>query len=186
MKRFTVVLHIAFFWVATGMVYSEPSQHKYINRDYGYVFAVPRGWKVEQDPVPYIFNYPRSQAGPQGLLPEGGAAVRIIPMELFSTRSFGKDLESWVGWNTRTHSRDVQRENLQCIAGGIAQAHICVKVRSVFQLAPEDPPTTQVSYYFVLNGRYFRAFLEFHDGDRSAEKYIQALKFICESISLKT
>lgn len=151
------------------------------NTKYGYTFVVPRSWHVDKDPEPAIFNLPPSEYGPFEL-PKGGAVIRIIAAEEYVGK-YVKTIEDWIGRNTEIKQRDIERKDLPCHPLDERRAHICTEVRSIFQLSPQDSALVDVSYYFVLGGKYYRAFLEYRQGDKKAGSYLLVLRSIAESVT---
>lgn len=157
------------------------TDHRYENKRYGYTFAVPNGWRVERGDTPYIFNYQGGDEGKPSEIPEHGAGVRLLPMEVFVRDGYGETLDEWIRWNTRIKQRDIVREDLQCDEAR-GRAQICSKVRSISQITGQDPAFVYVSYYFLLDGNYFRAFLAYREGDVNGKSYESTLKAITLSV----
>lgn len=161
---------------------AHEASRRYRNTDAGLSFLVPKGWHAARGEPAYVFNYPPSEPAPQGLLPENGAAVTIVPFKSFLRAHPTAKLDDWIKWNTRIKQRDIQRKNYPCLGGDGGTPHICAEVRSVFQITPHDPQLVRINYYFKVNGDFYRSQLEYYKGDPNAESYLSALKHITESI----
>lgn len=163
----------------------QSTERTYVNAPYGYRFVVPAGWRVNpgyEGKVPYIYNFPRYLAGPQGQLPDDGAAIQIIPFAMY-VGTYVKSFDEWIRWRGRIGQREIKRQDLSCQSPDKERPRVCVEVRSVSQLTPEDPPLVDVSLYFILDGKYFCAFLEYGEGDHKADSYLSVLRSIVDSVT---
>lgn len=163
----------------------QSADQQYANASYGYRLVVPAGWRIDpgyRGEVPYIYNFPRYLAGPQGQLPDNGAAIQIIPFEMY-VGTYVKSFDEWIRWRSRIGQREIKRRDFSCQAPDKTDARVCAEVRSISQLTPEDPPLVDISLYFTLEGKYFCAFLEYNDGDRKADSYLSVLRSITDSVT---
>ena len=86
MPRITRMIAFLTISLATAHAQSrlDPTGQRFLSKRYGFSIAVPRGWggSANHD-TPMFVSYPESQALPQNKIPEGGANISIVPLDVF-------------------------------------------------------------------------------------------------------
>ena len=136
---------------------------------FGYRLTVPRGWDlaVPSSGVPVIFNYDKSEALPQGLIPSGKANIFLIPYAAVSEVTPARDLKAWIRANSQKWYTNVRTTRIPAWSRDGRAPQDIVRVEADYERSPEDESLqTEISYYFVLNGSDFRLRMLFGKGDR--------------------
>lgn len=157
----------------------------YTNSRFHYSLAVPAGWNAEESSdIPYISNYPASEAEPQGQLPPGRAAILIIPLELFRKAGI-TTIDQWIQSNMQVAEHRVATKRASNSTSDQGRASVQEIVRSVSQLTPQDPKIQELRYYFLLGGNVYQAFLKYRVGDHRAASYEDTFKKVVGSVRIQ-
>jgi hypothetical protein len=174
-RRFRVILALFAFLTASAAV-----KH-FVSSQFGYELDVPTGWNVDQTPsgVPVLFNYESSMAGPQGLFPEKGAEVRVIPFETVQIVMHARTMDEWITHNYGAAYRNVSQRKLPDVGASLKEPQNITEVQADFERDSQDEELQHdLSYYFTLNGAAFRLrLLYWRDNPHRAE-----LETVCKSV----
>jgi hypothetical protein len=165
--------------------YAPAAARAYLNRQFGYRLTVPAGWNIAVPPsgVPVLFNYAQGSALPQGLIPDGGAEVYVIPYQAVELVTSARDLESWIAANSAMWHTNVRTSSAAPWAKDDGAPQEIVKVDADYERAPEDETLqSEVNYYFTLHHRGFRLRLLYEKGDPHGSSFNSALLAVLHSI----
>jgi len=143
------------------------NEEAFVSHRFGYRLSVPRGWHVAVSPsdIPVLFNYDQSKALPQGLIPEGGAEIYLIPYEAVEAVSPAGDLKEWIVANSALWHTNVRSRPVTSWTKDPSYPQQITRVDSDYERAPEDNELqSEVNYYFVLHGRGYRLRLLYAKG----------------------
>ncbi len=154
---------------------------------FGYRLEVPGGWHVAVPPsgVPVFFNYDESKALPQGLIPDRGANIYLIPYEAVSRVTQARDLQDWIQTNSEQWHTNVRTSRVAAWSSSETAPQEIVKVEADYERAPEDEERqAEINYYFVLHGSGFRLRMLYGKGDPRSSYF----KTVADSLlrSIKT
>ena len=155
------------------------------NRKFGYRLSVPEEWNVVVPPsgVPVLFNYDKKKALPQGLIPEGGAEVYLIPYEAVRLVAGANRLEDWIQANGRESHTNVRTERVASWTKDESSPQGITRIVADYQRAPEDEELqSEVDYYFTLRGAAFRLRMLFWKGDPRSSDYNSVMVAVLRSI----
>lgn len=156
-------------------------QHRFVSSAFKYQLLVPQQWNlsVAKSGVPMIFNYNRRQAGSQGLFPDSGAEIYIVPLALVKAVVKGNSLDDWI-------RNDLSLEHTNALISHLPDAvddhrlpRNVVMVESDFERDPQDKGLQhQIDYYYVLSGgMYHLMCVYWKDNLRAAQ-----VRAACESV----
>ena len=174
----------AFVWISVSFVLAQAAvgqAHNYVSSRFKYQFVVPAKWHlaVSGSGVPVLFNYKESEGAGQGLFPEGGANIFLIPFEAVSAVTSAKTMDEWIKNNLAPDHTNVTLPRAIEIYGGKRSPQNITKVEADFvRPVPDDEMHHEVNYYFTLRGAMFRLMLVYwKDSPKAAE-----FRSICQSI----
>jgi hypothetical protein len=172
---------LALATLAMTPLLASGNDKEYANSKFHYKLTLPPRWNIDvpESGVPVLFNYKRSEGGPQGLFPGGGANIYLIPLAAVEARTPAKTLDDWI---TRNLERDHKNASIKQLHGADNSERApqgIVEVQSDFVRDSQDEePQHEVSYYFRLNGATFRLMLLYWKHDPNGSR----LQAICESV----
>jgi hypothetical protein len=152
---------------------------------FAYRLRLPRSWNVSVagSGVPVFFNYTTAAVLPQGLIPDNGADIYLIPFAALRGITGATDTEEWIRLNrTRDHS-NVTIRRLPSPGGTERVPRNVFEVKSDFERDPQDGKLQrEVNYYFELHGDSFRLRLLYWKGDPRSSYFESVLDSIFRSI----
>lgn len=170
---------IAVFFVLVQAALGQ--QHTYDSSQFKYQFVVPPKWHlvVSGSGVPVLFNYKESEGAGQGLFPEDGANISLIPFEVVSVVTSAKTMDDWIQHNLGTDHKNVSLPRAVEIYGTNRSPQNIIEVEADFvRDVQDDELQHEVNYYFTLRGARFRLMLLYWKDNAQAAK----LRSICQSI----
>jgi hypothetical protein len=153
----------------------------FVNSQFGYELDVPTGWNLDQTPsgVPVLFNYKRSMAGPQGLFPEEGAEIRVIPFKAVQIVTRAHIMDQWIKDNYGADYRNVSQKKLPDAGASPKVPRNITEVQADFERDSQDNELQRdLSYYFTLNGNAFRLRLLYWKKNPHREQ----IETVCRSV----
>jgi hypothetical protein len=182
MRNITPVCVAALAFV-TGCSLSMQGQGQvYSNAKYKYELLKPDDWNLSENRsgVPMFFNYKPSEGGPQGLFPSNGAQILVIPHGVDPRTAKAGTLAEWIklslrdGYSGGSYS-NVTMRSLPNTGGGDATPRDVVEIEADFKRLDQDDELQQeVSYFFTLNGKFFRLMLV-HWKDKPDSRSLRAV-----------
>jgi hypothetical protein len=175
--------------VLAASMFSAAEQKTFTSARFGYELRLPKSWNISvaDSGVPVFFNYPRAEALPQGLIPDHGAEIYLIPFAALRGTTRAKDLKEWIQINTR---REHSRIHVTQVPGALEEEsapHNVFRVTSDFERDPQDGiPQREIDYYFQLNGEGFRLRLVYWKGDPRSTYFESVQQAIFRSIRAVT
>ncbi len=161
------------------------AQRNFTSDRFRYALTVPIGWNLLESPsgVPVIFNYPRAKGLPQGLIPDGGADIYLVPESVVAPVTPAGGLDEWIRSNESTSHSDIRVSRPVVRTKGTNAPQDLVKVEADYERSPDDGMLqTEVNYYFRLHGDGFRLRLLYWKGAPKASSFRAALVGILNSI----
>ena len=153
----------------------------YVSSQFKYKLTVPTHWNIEVSGsgVPVIFNYALSEGGPQGLFPENGANIFLIPLEAVKVVTGASTMDEWIRRNLAADHKNVTIRHIPSPSGSDRAPQNVVEVQADFERNPQDDQLQrELDFYFTLRGSMFRLMLVYwKDSPHAAE-----LRSACESI----
>jgi hypothetical protein len=153
----------------------------YLNTKFNYRLSLPPGWNtsVSGSEVLTIFDYKPEEALPQGLFPDGGSEIWVVPFAGLEAFTKAKTLDEWIAFNAaRNHSGVSTRDRADLSRGGNSPDGV-VEVDADFERSPDDDALQhEVNYYFTLRGKMFRLMLIYWKDNPNAAR----LRSVCESV----
>jgi hypothetical protein len=175
-SNFLALATLAITWLpASG------NDKEYTNSKFGYRLTLPPRWNIDipESGVPVLFNYKRNQGGPQGLFPEGGANIYLIPLAAVEITTPAKTLDDWIKRNLERDHKNTLIKQLHEADNSERAPQNIIQVQSDFiRDSQDEEPQREVSYYFKLNGAAFRLMLLYWKQDPNGPR----LQAICESV----
>ena len=155
--------------------------HTYVGSRFKYQFLVPPKWHiaVSGSGVPVLFNYKESEGAGQGLFPEGGANISLIPFEVVGPVLGVKTMNDWIERNLATDHENVSLPRvIETDATKRSPQHVIEVEADFVRPVPDDELHHEVNYYFTLRGAMFRLMLVYwKDSPQAAE-----FRSVCQSI----
>lgn len=168
--------------VGTALLLPAHAQRIYKDSKYHYSLQVPAGWNLDvNDSVPILFNFPPSQAGPQGLFPDHGSEIFLIPLAEVQAVVNAKTVDEWIHGNLTRDYSAISISQLPAEHGDKAPQSI-TKVEADFQRGPDEELQREISYYFALRGHLFRLILRYWKDDSRAARHRAACLSVLGSI----
>jgi hypothetical protein len=170
--------------VAGALALGAGAPRIYSNSRFHYRLEVPPNWNISvaESGVVTFFNYDERDSGPQGLFPEPGAEITVIPLDAVAAVVTANTVDEWIAANlTRGHALISRRS----LPSGAAQdsARDIVNVEASFERDPQDEQLQhETNYYFTLHGAEFRLRLLYWKGDSSSANYRGACERILRGI----
>jgi hypothetical protein len=169
--------------LAVGAAAEE--QKAFTSGEYGYRLRLPRSWNVSVsgNGIPTIYNYDPKDALPQGLFPEHGADILLIPFAVVQPATKGHTLTEWIHSNTAHGYSNVVVKQVSSPNGSKHRPSDVVEVRADFRRAPDDEELQRtVCYYFTLHGMKFRLMLEYWKDDPRSAYFESVLDAVFRSL----
>lgn len=143
----------------------------FLSEKYGFSMAVPPGWgvSVDQD-TPLYVSYPAPRALPQGRIPEGGANLSVVPLDIFQGfRS--RTLSEWASADARGDSAlDVPVRAFDMPAEtGVKRAVISTYDTPTF--GPDDQSQHTLNVYWEFRSKVFAAHLFYPAHDPKGSEF---------------
>lgn len=157
----------------------------FTSQRFGYQLSVPRDWNIAVPPsdVPVLFNYDESKALPQGLIPEGGANIYVIPYEAVGLVTSARDLQDWIQINSRMWHTNVRTSRVASWSRDERLPQRITKVDADYERAPEDEALqSEINYYFVLRGAGFRLRMLYGKGDPRSSYFNSVIGVVLRSV----
>jgi hypothetical protein len=167
--------------LAIALLPASATDREYTNSKFNYKLTVPARWNIDppESGVPVLFNYKRSEGGPQGLFPNGGANIYLIPLTAVQPTTPAKTLDEWINQNIEHDHKNASVKKRHDVAGDEKGPQNVVEVQSDFVRDSQDQESQrEVSYYFSLNGATFRLMLLYWKQNPHGAR----LQAICESV----
>jgi hypothetical protein len=179
-------IHSALLWVMgfaslTASAIADAQPRTYTSARYNYRITVPEGWhiSVPKSGVATFFNYELKEAGPQGLFPEDGAEIYLIPYGAVETVASSKTLRDWIQHNLTADHANVEIREIPASNRGSSGPQNVIEVTADFQRDSQDyEPQREVDYYFTLDKQMFRIMLLYWN-DNPQGPFLQS---ICDSM----
>jgi hypothetical protein len=153
----------------------------YLSPKFNYRLLLPPGWNTPASvsDVLMIFDYKPTEALPQGLFPDGGAEIWVIPFEEVGAITKAKTMEEWIAYNAaHGHTGVSSRRRADLSKGGNSPDGV-LEVDADFERSPQDDGLQhEVNYYFTLRGGMFRLMLIYWKDNPQAAH----LRSVCESM----
>ncbi len=160
-------------------------QKRFVSDQYGYSLRVPKRWhvSVSANGIPVFFNYDPKILLPQGLFPEHGAHIFLIPFTGVRPMVRGKGMSEWIKFNNSIGCSNIVINRLLVPKPSEKKPSNVVEVHADFQRDPQDEVLERVvDYYFTLHGEDFRLMLEYWKGDAKSAHFESVLDEIFGSI----
>jgi len=133
--------------------------------------------------VPVISNYPASGALPQGLIPDAGADIFLIPYEAVEAVARAGDLENWIESNDAMWHNKARTRRLPSWTNDESYPQQIFRVDADYERAPEDGTLqSEVNFYFLLHRAGFRLRMLYWKGDSHRSSFNSALQEVLHSI----
>ncbi len=112
----------------------------FVSKQFKYELDVPAGWNIDQTPsgVPVLFNYKSSMAGPQGLFPEDGAEIRLMPLQEVQVVTNARTMDEWINHNYGPAYRNVSKKRLPDFGANGREPREITEVQAEFERDPID------------------------------------------------
>jgi len=181
--RYNMKLIASLFTVLT-LPLSATEQKTFTSAKYGYKVRLPKTWNVSVSAagIPVFFNYDPSEALPQGLIPEHGAEIYLIPFANVQPVTGTKNLTDWIQFNNARGRSNIVVKRLST-SRSEREPHDAVEVDSDFERDPQDEVLQRVTdYYFTLRGEKFRLMLVHWKGDQQSAHFRLVLDSVFRSI----
>jgi len=121
--------------------------------------------------VPVLFNYQRGREGPQGLFPDDGAQIYLIPFEVVSVVTNAKTFDEWIHQNlwpdhTNVSLRHIPDTTTRSRETSVRSPRNIVGVQADYERDPHDGLLQhEIDYYFTLGESMFRLRLLYWKGN---------------------
>ena len=138
--------------------------------------TIPAKWNMDvpESGVPVLFNYKRSEGGPQGLFPDHGANIFLIPLDAVKINTNATTLDEWIHRNLQHDHSSSSIKQLPDLDPNPRSPRNIVEVWADFVRDEQDEEKqSEVNYYFTLNGAEFRLMLLYWKDDHQG-KYFQS------------
>ena len=176
-RRGSVLVVFSFVLMQTA----AGQEHTYASSRFKYQFVVPPKWHiaVSGSGVPVLFNYKESEGAGQGLFPDGGANISLIPFEVVGPILGVKTMNDWIERNLGTDHKNVSLPRAIEIDGTKRSPQHIIELEADFiRSAQDDELQHEVDYYFTLRGEMFWLTLVYwKDSPQAAE-----FRSVCQSI----
>jgi hypothetical protein len=152
---------------------AETGTH-FANSKFHYEFTIPPKWNIDtpESGVPVLFNYKRSEGGPQGLFPDHGANIFLIPLAAVQVSTRADTISEWIQSNLqRDHQNASTRKKPELSSKSADGPQDVVEVQSDFTRAPGEDPQREVDYYFSLRSSAFRLLLLYWKDDTQGQHF---------------
>jgi len=130
---------------------------------YHYTARCPKGWQADRAARPGILdidNFAPATAVRAVHVPPGGAEIDLFPLEALIRRRTPGTLDEWVDSDAKL-AKVISRRRLE-----VDRPDGKLSVIELKQQCCAVPPFSEdVNWYFMLNGRVFRAHLTYWKGD---------------------
>lgn len=152
----------------------------YSSAEFHYTLEVPSRWNIDiNGPIPVLFNFKRSEGGPQGLFPDHGAEISLIPLAGVQVVVSAGTMDEWIGKNLGSDHSAVSIKRLPAGRTDESTPRDVVEVEADFQRAPEEDLQHETNYYFALRGALFRLrMLYWKDDSRAAGHRLACLSVL--------
>jgi hypothetical protein len=160
-------------------------QRTFTSSKYGYRLRLPKTWNVSvsANGIPIFFNYDPKDALPQGLFPEHGVDIRLIPFAVVQPITKGDSLKEWIQFNSALGYSNMVIRQLPTPNRSERTPVDVVVVHADYQRDPQDEVWERATdYYFTLHGERFRLMLEYWKGDPQSAYFESVVDSIFRSI----
>jgi hypothetical protein len=134
----------------------------YLSMKFRYRLLVPAGWNtsVSGSGVLTIFDYKPEELLPQGLFPDEGSEIRVVPFAGLEAFTKAKTLDEWVVFNLARNHTGVSSKRRADLSKGEDSPQGVVEVEADFERNVQDGGLQhELNYYFTLRGKMFRLML---------------------------
>ncbi len=176
-----VVLCLTLVWPQL----TADTSRAFVNSKFHYALKVPGGWNAEGQDIPVLFNYRASEGGPQGLFPDHGAQITLIPLAAVQAVVDAGTMDEWIKRNLASNHTNVSIRHLPAPEDNRALTpRDIVEVEADFERDPQDDMLQhEVDYYFYLRGAPFRLRLLYWKDDKQSSGHRAALQYVLRSIT---
>jgi hypothetical protein len=160
---------------------SLSQSRSYVSAKFNYRLLLPPGWNMSAagSDVLMIFDYKQTEALPQGLFPDRGAEIWVIPFAGLEAITKAKTMDEWIAYNAGHNHSGVSTKHRPDLSKGGNSPNEVVEVDADFERDPQDEGLQhEVNYYFTLRGKMFRLMLIYWKGNPQASH----LRSVCESL----
>jgi hypothetical protein len=157
----------------------------FVSSRFNYQLNIPVKWhiSVAKSGVAIAFNYDLSRALPQGLIPEGGVEVYVVPLAAVEPVTEAKTLETWAEGNLSVGHTNVSTAHLPNFSNTDNTPHNILEVEADFRRYEQDEDVQrEISFYFTLKGKPFRLMTLFGKDDPKAAYFRATSESIFRSI----
>jgi hypothetical protein len=157
----------------------------FVNSKFGYKMMVPAKWDMDLSGsgVPVLFNYKRSEGGPQGLFPEHGAHLFIVPLTVVQPMANAKRIDEWIQFNLRTSHEDPLIRQVPDLDPGEGGPRNIVEVQADFIRDEQDGERQrEFNYYFTLRNTAFRLMLLYWKSNPQGRSFQSTAEDVLRSI----
>jgi hypothetical protein len=154
---------------------------------FGFRMTLPPKWNivVSESGVPNVFNYDPNDALPQGLVPQGGANIYLIPFGAVEAMNNAKLLDEWIESNLVRGHKDVLRKVIPSVGKADNSARGIVEIDADVFFDPDDPNEAlqrEVSFYFLLKGGMFHLMMVYNKDDPQGTRFHSVCEWILRSV----
>jgi hypothetical protein len=143
----------------------------YVNEEYRYRLSVPVGWHVSVapggEPV-VIFNYNPKAALPQGLIPEHGAEIYVVPFAAVEPVTGPVAPDQWIDLVDKRDRTNITVKRIASLYNSPDSPQDIVGVQADFKRSRQDDGLQrELSYYFRLRDAGFHLIMYFSESDQA-------------------
>jgi hypothetical protein len=159
--------------------FGAESLKTFISKEYHYSTSYPADWFEANghsgDPLRLI-DFPPSDAVRAVFIPRSGAEIVLGPVTAFHLRQIPETPDQWATMDARrTHVIGRRTFDLRDTSPGMSRI---IEVRT-----EELEPTLEgVNWYFILEGRLFKAMLLYWQGNSKVEQLIDTLNQVVRTV----
>lgn len=165
--------YVSVVCVITACIPQAEATKRFISTDFAYELAYPSDWNLDVSPlgIPIFYSFRPEQGGPQGLFPEDGAIIEIIPSDVVLPITNATTLENWIR-STYDHDvyTNVKTRRLPKTRPVDGVPHDIIRVSADFERDSDDGRLQRdISYYYRLDDKVFRLTLLYWKGNPKAK-----------------